>query len=151
MPNWCEGTLKVRGKKEDIVRFFKEGVQLYKDGEMVEGCSIHSEDYVGISIKGEPWVVGTRRAFIGPDEYIYFEYDDEEAVTYCSMRQAWSVDVEEWKQISERFNIDIRIHTFECGMEFETDLEIIKGKVTKSEIIGYDDYTWECPMPGLGG
>ena len=28
MPNWCEGKLKIRGKKKDILKFFKEGTSL---------------------------------------------------------------------------------------------------------------------------
>lgn len=27
MPNWCEGTLKVRGKQKDIKRFVLEGLK----------------------------------------------------------------------------------------------------------------------------
>jgi len=27
MPNWCEGELKIRGKKNDIIRFMEEGIQ----------------------------------------------------------------------------------------------------------------------------
>lgn len=26
MPNWIEGTMKLRGKQEDIKRFFREGL-----------------------------------------------------------------------------------------------------------------------------
>lgn len=25
MPNWCEGKLKIRGKKDDILNFFENG------------------------------------------------------------------------------------------------------------------------------
>ena len=27
MPNWIEGTLKLRGKRVDIIRFFREGLE----------------------------------------------------------------------------------------------------------------------------
>ena len=30
MPNWCEGKLKIRGKKENILRFIKEGTCFVK-------------------------------------------------------------------------------------------------------------------------
>ena len=29
MPNWCEGTLKVRGKFEDVKRWAKENITVY--------------------------------------------------------------------------------------------------------------------------
>ena len=28
MPNWCEGIMKIRGTKENIVKFFKERVHI---------------------------------------------------------------------------------------------------------------------------
>ena len=30
MPNWCEGYLKIRGKKEDIVNFVENEIRLLK-------------------------------------------------------------------------------------------------------------------------
>lgn len=30
MPNWCEGYLKIRGKKEDIVNFIENEIRLIK-------------------------------------------------------------------------------------------------------------------------
>lgn len=30
MPNWCEGYLKIRGKKEDIVNFIENEIKLLK-------------------------------------------------------------------------------------------------------------------------
>lgn len=40
MPNWCEGSLRIRGKYEDVIRFFKEGINAYtrdhKTGDMVK-------------------------------------------------------------------------------------------------------------------
>lgn len=30
MPNWCEGYLKIRGKKEDIVNFVENEIRLVK-------------------------------------------------------------------------------------------------------------------------
>ena len=30
MPNWCEGTLKIRGEKENILSFIKEGTNILK-------------------------------------------------------------------------------------------------------------------------
>ena len=28
MPNWCRGTLKIRGEKENILKFFQEGLEV---------------------------------------------------------------------------------------------------------------------------
>lgn len=155
MANWCEGTLKVRGKEEDVIRFFEEGVELHKwehgENKNLGGCKCDSK-WGEIHIEGEPWVVGTKRAFIGPDEFIFIEHiKDDTVMTFCSMREAWYVSTSEWCEISKKFDVDIRIHTYERGMQFEYDLEVIKGEITLSEPTTYDDYEWECPMPGLGG
>ncbi len=149
MANWCEGTLKIRGQWEDVLRFFREGVD---SDSAYDGVRIydHDSDYVDLHIAGEPWVKGSRRAFIGPDEDLYIDKDGEQIV-FCPMRQAWSIKIADWEQISKRYNIDIRIHAFERGMEFEQEVEVIRGMTTIDEYRCYDNWDWECPMPGLGG
>ena len=32
MPNWCEGTLKVRGKLKDVAQWVKENVSVFHSG-----------------------------------------------------------------------------------------------------------------------
>lgn len=37
------------------------------------------------------------------------------------------------------------------GMQFSQEIEIVNGELTKEVEIKYDDWTWECPMPNMGG
>lgn len=36
MPNWAEGTLKIRGEKENVIRFLKEGIIAAPNFKMTE-------------------------------------------------------------------------------------------------------------------
>jgi hypothetical protein len=36
-------------------------------------------------------------------------------------------------------------------MEFNQEIEIIKGETTINREIEFEDYCWECPDPMLGG
>lgn len=66
-------------------------------------------------------------------------------------KAAWGIDAETLRVVSEKFNIDFKIYAFECGMEFNQDIEIIKGKIIKDKQIKFNDYTWECINPTIGG
>jgi len=143
MPNWIEGTLKLRGSSENLKRFFDNAIQppcytCYYDGEFNE-----------VKIMPDAWIKGTSRAFVNDECYIYWEKAYE---TVCiPIRQAWCFVAEEWAEISKKYNLDVRLYGFEQGMEFCQEVEIIDGKVTMDNKIRYDDWDWECPMPRMGG
>jgi hypothetical protein len=55
-------------------------------------------------------------------------------------------------EIAKKYKIDIRVNGYEKGMEFEQLFEVSRnGEVKCESFIQYADYTWECPMPLLGG
>lgn len=153
MPNWIEGTLKLRGASENLKRFFSEGLESSSWfgeetplGDFVE-CDFDGE-YCEVNLKNEPHVCNTRRAFI-TGSYVGWEkaYD----TVAVEVKQAWSFDTDQWIAISKKYDLDIRLFGFECGMQFMQSIEIIKGELTIDECIECDDYVWECPMPLLGG
>lgn len=154
MPNWIEGTLKLRGNSEDLKRFFDNAIQ---------PCHSYNpnlqkrEDFITcrygelneVIIKEDAWIENTRRAFVNKDCYVYWEKKYE---TVCiPIRQAWAFVAENWQEISEQYNLDVRLYGFECGMEFCQEVEIIDGEITINDEIRYDDWDWECPMPRMGG
>lgn len=51
----------------------------------------------------------------------------------------------------KKYGVDMRIHAFERGMQFNQIIEIIDGKITKNEEITFDDYYWDCICPTVGG
>ena len=153
MPNWIEGTLKIRGNDEDLKRFFKEGLEAsttagYKksDEEAVK-CDLEGS-WREVWLHDEPHIKGTRRAFV-ENNYICWEkaYD----CVAMNIKQAWAFNTDEFQKISKQFNLDIRFWGVEKGMEFCQDVEISRGTITRNDELKYDDFIWDCPMPLLGG
>ena len=99
------------------------------------------------------YIKDTFRNFLKPDcENIYTHIkDDDEIVVIVLFKSAWSIDAERLSKISLKYNIDFKIYAFEMGMEFNQDVEIIKGKIIKDEEITYTNYLWECIDPISGG
>lgn len=162
MPNWCKGTLKIRGKRENILKFLENGTSLLKGFWFPEEIKpeIKTNDLATIEIKNitedinSLYIKGTRRNFIDPieNEVFMYDYEEEETIIYLeNFKAAWGIDAEALRVISKRYDIDFKIYAFERGMEFNQDIEIIKGKIIKDEEIKFKDYVWECIEPGIGG
>lgn len=146
MPNWIEGTLKLRGTSENLKRFFEEGLE----GDVMIVSDFENK-YFEVNFSEEPWVKDSHRAFITDDYTYWTNTNDEENVVTMAVRQAWCFNEEDWVRVSKDFNIDVRLFGFECGMQFTEELEVIKGNLTMDDTIKYDDWDWECPMPRMGG
>lgn len=163
MPNWCKGNLKVRGKKEDIKRFLEDGTCLlegfWEVKEIKPDIIINDCDEIEFKNKDKEkdreclYIKGTRRHFIDPIESYIQLYDSGEESIICleNFKSAWGIDSAALRIISKRYNIDFKIYAFEAGMEFNQDVEIIKGTIIKDEEIQFEDYQWECIEPNLGG
>ena len=94
MPNWIEGTMKLRGKMSDIKRFIDEGICRYDfAGEIKQPKSdyikdsYYDKDELDYEIFNEPHVEGTRRMFIR-DSHIWM--NEPEGVCCFNIKQAWS-------------------------------------------------------------
>ena len=168
MPNWCEGTLKIRSSnRENILNFIKECFMdccYSSDGnDVISKPAIETgllkidldyDDGIEVSLKPEKyhWIhlKDCGRSFIKVDpEDEYYEWIDYIAV--FPFKTAWSITEEDWQEVSKKYNIDIRLYGIECGCQFVKEVEIINGKVTLYRIIQYTDWYWECPFPKMGG
>lgn len=153
MPNWIEGSLKLRGKNEGLKKFFTEFVEpsTFCGKEIPDSyAKINEEEgWCEVDIRNEPCIKGVHRAFLGGNDYACWE--DTYNIIVLDVKQAWDFSAEEFAVISKECGLDIRLYGFECGMEFCREIEIIKGEITINNTIEYDDWTWECPMPNLGG
>lgn len=165
MPNWCKGILKIRGKKENIIKFLEEGtslldgfwkpkeikpeIQLIDDEEYIEIKNINTEKQID-----NLYIKETRRHFIEPVEseiYIYRLDEEEQMICLKNFKAAWGIEADALRAISSRYDIDIKIYGFESGMQFNQDIEIVKGRILKDNEIQFKDYIWECIDPELGG
>ena len=148
MPNWAEGSLKLRGKSENIASALKE--MLLNDTVTLED---KRDGALLIFNNTDPYfyINGTRRAFIDKKQIeVWFE-EEFLTVELDNFKQAWRAIPENYKKISSKFDVDIKIFTFECGMEFTQEIEISKGEIIKDICYEYDNYQWEVPFSNLGG
>lgn len=151
MPNWCEGTLKVRGTKKNLTEFVLKGL---KPVDFLGGMKelLKFDKYGDVSSKETCWVEGTRRGFIEGLDVYFSEFEDEGNEIIClDYKQAWGIDTEQLLDICKKYNLDMKIYAFEMGMEFNQDIEIVNGEIIKDNEIKFDDYGWECVCPRLGG
>ncbi len=148
MPNWAEGSLKLRGKCENIASALKEM--------LLNNTVTLEEEWDGVLLvfnNTAPYfyINGTRRAFIDQKQIEVWLEEEFCIVELDNFEQAWSAIPENYQEISSKFDVDIKIFTFECGMEFTQEIEISKGEIIKNVCLEYDDYQWEVPFSNLGG
>jgi hypothetical protein len=166
MANWVEGTFRARGPKENIKKFLMQGLspisRMGKEDKIKKELE-ENDDYFSVTFKrvdaGEEknvellHISGTPRHFINVEDYID-TYKNEKGEFYIveSFKSAWSIDMDKIVEIAKKYKIDIRVNGYEKGMEFEQLFEVSRnGEVKCESFIQYADYTWECPMPLLGG
>ncbi|EMG32378.1 hypothetical protein Javan350_0031 [Streptococcus phage Javan350] len=149
MPNFAEGTIKLRGRAENIKSALKymfgavENITIEEDtdGEIITFTTTDSYFYIN----------GTKRAFINGKSFEINLDDDFLIIELNNFMQAWRAIPENYIEISEKFNVDIKIFTFEQGLEFTQEIEISKGKILKDITLKYDNYRWEVAFSNLGG
>lgn len=148
MPNWAKGTLKLKGRKENIESALKEmllndsvTLEEQRDGNVLVFNSELSYFYIN----------GTRRAFVENDQIEVWLDDDFCVIELDNFKQAWAAIPENYQEISKKHDVDIKIFTFEMGMEFTQEIEIRKGKIIQDICNEYDDYQWDVPFSNLGG
>lgn len=175
MPNWAEGTIKVRGTKNQIIDYLRnvfEGSDFWGNDMKIEIMSddnsiilrgfdeMTNPKTAGPIIPQNPqfhafYFKGANRASTESENNILaFGFSgDAEAIEIIEMsfKQAWSVEADDFVKLSKKYCVDLKIFVFESSMEFTQEVEIIKGKVTKNETKKYDDYQWDVPFSRLGG
>lgn len=169
MPNWCEGKLKVRGKKENIMKWLSECVAVWnpdvEKGKPLYEALIFKKDVNGVSIaydaeldelhiavEQDAYIEGTRRNFVKKYENDFsFGAKDGKDIIVLPVKAAWALESEPYEELSKKYGLDFRFYGYECGMEFNQEIEVVNGETTIDREIRYDDYYWECPDPMLGG
>ena len=145
MPNWCKGSLKVRGTKASLKTFILGFL-----GEEREKLSLN--EYGDIYSEETCWIENTRRGFVeGVEVYLSDHEDDEILVVVFDSKFAWGINASELLETCIKYHVDMKIHAFEMGMEFNQVIEIIDGKIVKDEELHFKDYQWDCICPKLGG
>lgn len=160
MPNWCEGTLKVRGEFERIKEFILKGLNVYSYIPLT-GASIptggiketeYSDDeYCEIDISDIAYIEGTQRAFALKDTVHFYKREGKPSIVEIPIKQAWDMLACNFKAIAKKYNIDMHLFGFEQGGEFSREIVIENGIIMLDITKGYQDYKWDCPFSKLGG
>ena len=170
MPNWAEGNIRFRGKPEDIMNLLKGellSVGTNKDLETDEFTPVFEWNGFNDITVSEPeeakkevrfykslYIKGTRRNFIDSIVGLYLPRQEEE-YTLCidSFKAAWGVDHKPYIEKSKKYNVDIKIVVYECGMCFIQRIEIVNGKLITDEEVKYigKEWDWEVDFPNMGG
>lgn len=162
MPNWATGSLRLKGKAKDIVNFMDNGIEGVDCLGQKKLDNVTKVDYregkCAYKFKGTAWIKDTKRAFIDTDtfkywECVYIEADNWDDIISVAMpfKQAWGVSAENFVAIAKKYSVDVAIHAFEQGMEFDQDILIVGGEIKKNIKNNYEDYIFECSMPFIGG
>ena len=150
MPNWAEGSLKLRGRSENIASALKE--MLLNDTVTLEDEYKYDGTLLNFNNTAPYFYInGTRRAFIDQKQIEVWLEGKFCTIELVNFKQAWSAIPENYQKISSKFDVDIKIFIFEHGMEFTQEIEISKGEIIKNVCYEYDDYQWEVPFSNLGG
>lgn len=148
MPNWCEGWVKFRGYKENLMKFIQsefEGSEPEFDyGDLIPNIPNRST-----------FLNSLRRAFVcgnrDCDDYIYFD-DNDIGIFVIKINNAWSVSGQGYEELAKKYNLDIKGKCYERGMEFVEEFEVNnKGEAVFYKEHKFNDYYWECECPTLGG
>lgn len=161
MPNWCEGYLKIRGKKKDLINFIENEIVLIKQESIVSEPELvdikMQDDGINCSFKYNKsckeflYLKNTRRFFVESEE-ISFYYEDEICYLTLNIKQAWGIDIQILLvEHSKKYSVDFNIFASECGMEFEQYITVVGGKLLRNEEKEYQDFLFEAINPDLGG
>lgn len=162
MPNWCEGYLKIRGKKEGIVNFVENEIRLVKTENIFsepEYLEIKLIDDLGQysfnhkkSFREYLHLKNTRRFFVESEEISFYHFEDEVCYLTLEIKQAWAIDIQELLvEYSKKYHVDFNIYASERGMEFEQYITVVNGGLVRNEEKVYIDFQFEAINPKLGG
>ena len=166
MPNWCEGILKLRGKKKNLIKFVEntliryiDNIETYKTEEIPLEASINEYGgfFVPASTKlNRDWIYfkDSKRMFV--TSYIDWDFYEEKEnhiyIQQIDVKQAWNINSEYLLKIAQDYDLDIKIMAFEKGMQFTREIEIIDGKIINDIKTEYgNEYKWKVYDFRLGG
>ena len=152
MPNWCEGWVKFRGSKESLMKFIKsefngsEPVFEERYDELMPNIPFENI-FLNSLVRSYVSAEDAKNS----DDYIYFG-DDGLGVFSIKINHAWNVCRQGYTELAKKYKLDIKGKCYEKGMEFIEGFEYnSNGDEILYDVHEFEDYTWECECPTLGG
>ena len=158
MPNWCEGSLRIRGKKDDIKNFLKNELICTDYNETRLEPEIEEDKYGDLVIRHPTrdcfYINNTYRNFIFSNQVeacFNDEEDEDEIINIDCFNSAWALRSDGWADHATKYNLDFRMFGYEQGMQFSQIMTVLKDGTVKEETQHYNDWYWDCPFPNMGG
>lgn len=157
MPNWATGTLKIRGTREDILKFCKEQMNERAcsagsiEWELESTGAENYGEYLIAATSNDPslciWLNDSRRNFVEMDTEVPYYWDVDRhgrnyetrfglyklsGDDYCVIfpfQAAWGVDEDYYADLSKKYPLIFKIYTVEQGMGFFSEFEAKGGEV----------------------
>lgn len=150
MPNWCEGWIKFRGHRDNIIELIKSefgGKNAFDCGDFI---------YPNIPTEKAIRIKSLVRAIVEKDDLELANYDiwtkREYALLAVKIQHAWNVKRQGYAELAKKYDVDIKGKCYEKGMLFTEEFEYnSNGEEVFYKVCEYDDYIWECECPTLGG
>lgn len=152
MPNWCEGWVKFRGPKENLMKFIEsefDGAHPVFDERF--------DEIIPNILERDTFLNSLRRAYVSSDDLAdpnggICLGEDDNGVFITKINHAWSVDGQGYPKLAKKYGLDIRGKCYERGMNFAEEFEYkSNGDEVLYNVHEFEDYTWECECPTLGG
>jgi hypothetical protein len=161
--------MKVRGTKEQIKNFLENGCVLQAgcgyEELSTEGLVSFDDEHPNEMYLNLPenkkhlslYVKGTHRQFFeNIEDYAeqwcgFGDNSDGRGIWICDFKAAWVINPLELLDVCKAYEIDMGIHAYKRGAEFEQVMCIENGELIIDQTIRCDDYRWECANPTLGG
>ena len=172
MANICEGSIKLRGKAENLIRFLTERLKGNYSGNTLrietekEICEeygvengvmviyeIKDMDDLTYSITNSKGEEIASAYSMGP--YNILEYDKPTNVIVMHLECRWNIDYKEFVKLAKKYKIDIRLYGIDRLSLFVEEYEILENGNTVKDLSRVfeeeDDFWWACPTPWYGG
>ena len=154
MPNWCEGNIRFRGKKQNIVNLILNEFEPTGNSEIkYENDEIYATD-TGKKYKEDFYINGTNRCFV-EEFHVYLGEDNEKEIVLCldGFKAARNIKDQGFRELARKYQVDIKCVGFECGCEFYQIVSFDRSGAKKEEYKEYelDEWEWNCLFPNLGG
>lgn len=152
MPNWCEGWVKFRGPKENLIKFIRS------EFNGAHPVFVERFDELIPNILARSTILKSlKKAYISDNDLtdsnggIYLN-DNGIGVFIVKINHAWNVDRQGYPELAKKYKLDIRGKCYECLMNFAEEFEYnSNGDEVLYKVHEFEDYIWECECPTLGG
>lgn len=150
MANWCEGWVKFRGTLGDLKRFIA--------CEFEQSEPFIVEDELSPCMREKTtFLKSLARTYVESDDvsranYEVFCNDDGIGLFIIKLNHAWNVQRQGYNELAKKYNLDIRGKCYEAGCNFVEEFEVNRcGEDVFYKVYKFNDYSWECECPTLGG